>query len=119
MPTVINGIGTWYYGKRRIHSRKGTCESCGRQADLVSFDTTLFVVVVFVPVIPLQRKRILNQCSAQLADGIAPSASRSGGKRPRRRTVPTCWRTCVATQMTGTLCYAPSAFRSPIKTNRC
>jgi tetratricopeptide (TPR) repeat protein len=64
MPTVVNGIGTWYYGKRRIHSIKGTCEFCGGQADLESYDTTLFFVVVFVPLIPLARKRILRQCSA-------------------------------------------------------
>ncbi len=63
MPHVINGIGTWYYGKRRIHTRKGACEFCGRQADLVSFDTTLFFVVLFVPVIPLSKKRIFQQCS--------------------------------------------------------
>jgi tetratricopeptide (TPR) repeat protein len=64
MPTVINGIGTWYYGKRRIHTIKDTCEFCNRRADLVSYDTTLFFVVVFVPVIPLQRNRILRQCTA-------------------------------------------------------
>lgn len=64
MPTVINGIGTWYYGRRRIHTRTGTCEFCGNEAALQSFDTTLFFVVLFVPVIPLTRKRILEQCSA-------------------------------------------------------
>lgn len=63
MPTVVNGIGTWYYGKRRIHTLKGTCEFCGRNADLVSYDTTLFFVVIFVPIIPLGQKRILQQCS--------------------------------------------------------
>jgi len=63
MPTVINGIGTWYYGKRRIHTRKGTCEFCGSLAELTSYDTTLFFVVFFVPVIPLTRKRILEQCA--------------------------------------------------------
>jgi tetratricopeptide (TPR) repeat protein len=63
MPTVINGIGTWYYGKRRIHTIKGTCEFCHSNADLVSYDTTLFGVVFFVPVIPLGQKRILQQCA--------------------------------------------------------
>jgi tetratricopeptide (TPR) repeat protein len=62
MPTVINGIGTWYYGKRRIHTFKGTCEFCHSNTDLVSYDTTLFAVVFFVPVIPLGHKRILQQC---------------------------------------------------------
>lgn len=63
MPTVVNGIGTWYYGKRRIHTLKGTCEFCGSQTDLVSYDTTLFFVVIFVPVIPLGQRRILQQCA--------------------------------------------------------
>jgi hypothetical protein len=63
MPTVINGIGTWYYGKRRIHTIKATCEFCGNNADLVSYDTTLFFVVFFVPIVPLGQKRILQQCS--------------------------------------------------------
>jgi tetratricopeptide (TPR) repeat protein len=63
MPTVVNGIGTWYYGKRRIHTRKGTCEFCGNLGDLTSYDTTLYFVVVFVPIIPLARKRILEQCA--------------------------------------------------------
>lgn len=63
MPTVVNGIGTWYYGKRRIHARKGVCEACGNLTNLESYDTTLFVVVFFVPVIPLGQKRILEKCA--------------------------------------------------------
>jgi tetratricopeptide (TPR) repeat protein len=62
MPTMTNGIGTWYYGKRRIHTITGVCEFCGRQADLASFDTSHFVVLFFVPVIPLGKKRVLKQC---------------------------------------------------------
>ncbi len=38
MPTVYNGIGTWYYGKRRIHTGKGTCEFCGSLTTLESYD---------------------------------------------------------------------------------
>lgn len=63
MPTTVNGVGTWYYGKRRIHTITGVCEFCRRQADLVSFDTTLFVVFAFIPVIPLGKKRVIRQCS--------------------------------------------------------
>jgi tetratricopeptide (TPR) repeat protein len=63
MPFVFHGIGTWYYGKKRIHTLKGACEFCGKQTDLASYDTTLFFVVVFVPVIPLGQKRILQECS--------------------------------------------------------
>ena len=63
MPFVVNGIGTWYYGKRHIHTFRDNCQFCGNHADLSSFDTTLYFVVVFVPLIPLGQKRIINQCS--------------------------------------------------------
>jgi tetratricopeptide (TPR) repeat protein len=62
MPFTVNGIGTWYYGKRRIHTYDGTCQFCGSAGTLSSYDTTLFFVVVFVPVIPIGRKRILEEC---------------------------------------------------------
>ena len=78
MPTVINGIGTWYYGKRRSHTYKGICEFCKREVDLVSYDTTLFFVVIFVPVIPIQQKRTC--ASVPCANSIAFSAYPSGRK---------------------------------------
>lgn len=62
MPYVVNGIGTWYWGKSDIHGLKGVCEACGRSGELLSFDTRTFIVVFFVPVFPLGRKRILEQC---------------------------------------------------------
>ena len=62
MPFVINGVGTWYYGKKRIHTIRETCEFCNRVSDLSSYDTTLFFVVGFIPLIPLQRLRILRSC---------------------------------------------------------
>ena len=62
MPTVHNGIGTWYYGKRRIHRHKSTCPFCNRIGELESFDTTLYFVVFMVPVIPLSQKRIFEHC---------------------------------------------------------
>jgi hypothetical protein len=62
MPTTINGIGTWYCGKRRIHRVKDGCRFCGAFAELESYDTTLCFVVVMIPVLPLSSKRILNAC---------------------------------------------------------
>ncbi len=72
MPTVHNGIGTWYYGKRRIHSRKGTCEFCKRVAELQSYDTTLYVVVFMVPLLSLGQKRIFGKCSACSRHRVMP-----------------------------------------------
>lgn len=62
MPTTVNGIGTHYYGNRNRQIRKGQCRSCGHYGDLASYDTRLWFVVIFIPVIPLGRKRILDEC---------------------------------------------------------
>ena len=62
MAFVVNGIGTWHYGKRRIHRYKGPCSFCNRVVELESYDTTLYFVVVFIPVLPLSHKRILEAC---------------------------------------------------------
>jgi Flp pilus assembly protein TadD len=62
MPTTINGIGTHYYGKRNLQVRHGTCDQCKRPGQLTSYETRLWFVVVFIPVIPLGRKQIVDQC---------------------------------------------------------
>lgn len=62
MPAMVNGIGTHYYGKKNAHSRRDICHSCHRPAELVSYDTREWFVVFFIPVIPLQRKRITDEC---------------------------------------------------------
>lgn len=64
MPTTINGIGTHYYGKKNLVARAATCQSCGRYGELQSYDTRLWFVIVFIPIIPLGRKRILDACPA-------------------------------------------------------
>jgi tetratricopeptide (TPR) repeat protein len=62
MPTTVNGIGTHYYGKKDHSVRTGICGSCRRTGDLQSYETRLWFVVVFIPVIPLGRKRIIDEC---------------------------------------------------------
>jgi len=62
MPSTVNGIGTHYYGKKNLSVRTGACEFCRRVVNLRSYDTRLWFVIVFVPVIPLGRKRVLDQC---------------------------------------------------------
>ncbi len=64
MPTTYNGIGTHYYGKRDRSVRTAACRSCNRVGELLSYDTRLWFVVFFIPVIPLGRKRIIDQCPA-------------------------------------------------------
>ncbi len=62
MPYTLNGIGTWYYGKRNLFTYYGTCSQCGHRGELRAYDTTLFFVVVFIPLIPLGAKRIIDEC---------------------------------------------------------
>ena len=64
MPTTVNGIGTHYYGRRNEERRQGACRHCGASVELISYDTRLWFVFVFIPVIPLGRKRIVDQCSS-------------------------------------------------------
>lgn len=64
MPVTYNGVGTHYYGKKNFQSRPGVCRQCGRSVTLSSYDTRLWFVIVFIPVIPIGRKRIIDACSA-------------------------------------------------------
>jgi tetratricopeptide (TPR) repeat protein len=72
MPTTINGVGTHYYGKSNRSSRQGTCHSCGRAVTLESYDTRLWFVVIFIPIIPLGRKRITDKCPTCSRHFVAP-----------------------------------------------
>ncbi len=62
MPSTVNGIGTHYYGKKNVTVRTAACKSCRRVVNLTSYDTRLWFVVVFIPIVPLGRKRIIDQC---------------------------------------------------------
>ena len=64
MPQTFNGIGTWYYGKKNKHQREDTCEHCGNYDYLSSYDTTNFVMFLYIPIIPLGRSRVVDECSA-------------------------------------------------------
>ncbi len=62
MPETVNGIGTWYYGRTNTQLSQDQCEYCGKFGELKSYDTTLYFVFFFIPLIPLGRKRILDEC---------------------------------------------------------
>jgi tetratricopeptide (TPR) repeat protein len=59
----------------------GTCRSCGRVTTLTSYDTGLYVVVLFIPVIPLGRKRIIEECGACRRHAVLPLADWERAKR--------------------------------------
>ncbi len=63
MPITVYGIGTCYLGKSNRCVRTDTCLHCRRVGVLNSYDTRLWFAVVFIPVIPLGRKRIVDSCS--------------------------------------------------------
>ena len=62
MPSTVNGIGTNYVGKANLERNYGVCEQCHHNGELLTYDTRLWFVVLFIPVIPLGRKKILDYC---------------------------------------------------------
>jgi tetratricopeptide (TPR) repeat protein len=64
MPQVVNGCGTWYYGKKNVQQYEGVCRACHQRTTLKSYDTRLYVVFLMVPIFPLGRKRIIEECAA-------------------------------------------------------
>jgi tetratricopeptide (TPR) repeat protein len=62
MPSTINGIGTWYYGRDNVHRHGGTCEFCQNHGTLTSYDTTLFFTLLYVPLVPLRRMHVIDEC---------------------------------------------------------
>src|SRR5262245_38955249 len=72
MPQVVNGIGTWYHGKSNFSTRSGPCPYCGNHATLSSYDTRLWFVVFFIPIIPLGKKRIIDECAICRRHTAAP-----------------------------------------------
>ncbi|HMP79614.1 MAG TPA: hypothetical protein PKD54_09195, partial [Pirellulaceae bacterium] len=62
MPTTVNGIGTHYYGKRHLRKELGVCGNCHEQHQLENYETTLFIVILYIPIIPLGRKQIVGCC---------------------------------------------------------
>ncbi len=64
MPSTVNGIGSHYYGKQNETTRKAVCNHCHNMATMTSYDTRLWCVFLFIPVIPLGRKRVIDMCDA-------------------------------------------------------
>ena len=81
MPATVNGIGTHYYGKSNASSRTGVCRACGATCRLDSYDTRLWLVVIYIPIIPLGRKRITDQCSRCRRHWVADKAVYEASKR--------------------------------------
>jgi Flp pilus assembly protein TadD len=74
MPHTVNGIGTRYVGKSNHEVMLGTCAACGFHGQVSAYNTRLCFVIFFIPVIPLGRKRIFNDCPRCRRHYAAPLA---------------------------------------------
>ena len=64
MPFAMNGIGTVYYGKRNLERTEATCAGCQQTAVLECYETSLFFSLLYIPILRLGRRQVLNHCSA-------------------------------------------------------
>ncbi len=64
MSYTINGIGTQIYGRDKELTREDQCDQCGAFTRLTSYDATNYFVVVFIPVIPLGKIRVMDHCGS-------------------------------------------------------
>jgi len=62
MAYTLNGIGTWYWGKKNIHTNIGTCDACKSSGNFRSFDATKYFVFLHIPIIRLGRQRVIDEC---------------------------------------------------------
>ncbi len=62
MPHVVNGCGTWYYGKQNLETYDGICRFCGKAGKLRAYDTTMYIVFCFIPIFPLKKRRVIDEC---------------------------------------------------------
>jgi len=63
MPFTLNGIGTRYSGGSNRSAAVGICEFCKRSATIASYDTREWFCILYIPLIPLTKYRILDDCS--------------------------------------------------------
>lgn len=62
MPSSINGVGTRYFLKLNRQFEETQCPHCHNRVKLENYETWYCVCVLFVPVLPLGKKQILNFC---------------------------------------------------------
>ena len=74
MPQLYNGCGTWYHGKAERHVVDGVCSQCGSEARLSSYNTTKYFQLLYVPLIPVSKWRVMDECSVCTRHGAMPLA---------------------------------------------
>lgn len=63
MPFTFFGIGTKYLGKKNFELRAGMCQKCNKLNYLKSYEADLYVVLLYIPIVPLGSKIILDHCA--------------------------------------------------------
>ena len=64
MPGTINGIGTIYLGRTKLEKYDGICSHCHRELTLISYETRLWFAILYIPLIPIGKRRVFDQCPA-------------------------------------------------------
>lgn len=72
MPSTVNGIGTTYFGKSNLQTQDGVCSSCNSRGKLASYETWHCICVLFIPLIPLGKKQILDYCPSCSRHRVLP-----------------------------------------------
>ena len=81
MPATYNGVGTRYVGSSNADARPAVCPHCHRNVVLTSYDTRLWFVILYIPIIPLARKRIISQCPSCRRHYVMPLDQWEAGKQ--------------------------------------
>jgi tetratricopeptide (TPR) repeat protein len=75
MPFTVNGCGTTYSGRDNVSIVAGVCPHCRRETSLTSYDTRLSLSIIFIPILPLRRYRVLSQCLSCRRHWVMPLAT--------------------------------------------
>src|SRR5687768_9285488 len=70
-----------YWGRYEPFSRMGTCPTCGAFCQLDSYSTRDYLSMFGIPLVPLGRQRVLDQCSICRGHKSHPLAVWQKGKR--------------------------------------
>lgn len=62
MPTLINGLGIWHWGRSNVRTHRRVCTICHRLGHFQSYETTRFLVIAFVPIVPLGKLHVSDEC---------------------------------------------------------
>ena len=63
MPFRYYGVGTKYYGRKNEEIHQGKCEFCNQNATLKTYNTLKTFSLLFIPLISLGEKKIIDKCS--------------------------------------------------------